>query len=536
MENPATNRHLEPARNASACEVSDLCLAYTHWPFPVAMVEGKSHRIRYANPAFCRMVQQKADALLGTTVESSLPECSGCLSLLTRVIETGAVESYTDQRTPEEQSPNWSFAIWPALSPAGQILGAMIQVTETSDLRHQSKAVSEALMIFSVRQHELAEAADTLTSQLHKEIAERKRSEEALEATQQSLRLALESARASTWEWDVKNDRLHWSDEVRVLCGSEESSREAPYRAWRSLIREEDRILIDSVREQAAESSEEINVEFRVQRVDSRTLWMLARGRLGRIYEGQAISYSGILIDITERKHAEQVLLRSEKLNGVGRLAATLAHEINNPLDAAMNALYIVQSDPSLSESAQQFVGIADDELRRVAHMARQSLGFYREEAAPTTFPLSLVVESALDLLKNRLIARSITVQRRFQQDAGVTAVFGELRQIFVNLIANSVDALDVKGVIALRIASCTSHRNGGRELRVTIADNGRGMDGFHLSRIFEPFFTTKGELGTGLGLWVTKQLVEKHGGTIRVRSRTGLSGSGTTFSITFPG
>jgi PAS domain S-box-containing protein len=238
--------------------------------------------------------------------------------------------------------------------------------------------------------------------------------------------------------------------------------------------------------------------------------------------------------DITTQKQSEAALIRSEKLATVGRMAATIAHEINNPLAAVMNALFITKSLKDLPESARYYLDMADAELKRIAHITRQSLGFYRESNAPALTSVKAVLESAVDLLKSRIKAKHAGIEKQWDKDVEITAVTGELRQVFSNLLANSLDAIDEKGIIKFRVSS-TSFKNGVRCVRVTIADNGKGISANYLSHIFEPFFTTKGAIGTGLGLWVSKQIIDKHGGTIRVRSSSRGARRGTVFSVVLP-
>ena len=237
--------------------------------------------------------------------------------------------------------------------------------------------------------------------------------------------------------------------------------------------------------------------------------------------------------DITSHKQAEQALIRSEKLASVGRMAASIAHEINNPLEAVMNALFLAKSVEQ--ESSRQYLDIAEDELRRIAHITRQSLGFYRESNAPALLSVNRVLESAVDLLKSRVKAKSATIHKQWDEEIKITGLGGELRQVFSNLIANSLDAIDEHGTIKLRISKCTLSKDGCEKVRVTIADDGKGISPDTLPRLFEPFFTTKGTIGTGLGLWVSKKIVDAHGGTIRVRSCNDGARRGTVFSIVVP-
>jgi PAS domain S-box-containing protein len=250
---------------------------------------------------------------------------------------------------------------------------------------------------------------------------------------------------------------------------------------------------------------------------------------------GNLTGASKIMRDIGERKRAEEALIRHEKLVSVGRMAATIAHEINNPLAAVGNLLYLASSVEDLPAPARQYLETADEELRRVAHIARQSLGFYRDTNAPAPTPIAALLDSTLDLLKSKVRAKQAVVRKQWDGDVQVTAVAGELRQVFSNLLANSLDAIEDNGTVALRVSADVPSRCGRRQVRILVADNGGGITADTRQHLFEPFVTTKGTLGTGLGLWVSQQIVKKHGGTIRVRSRTEGSRKGTVVSVVLP-
>jgi PAS domain S-box-containing protein len=251
--------------------------------------------------------------------------------------------------------------------------------------------------------------------------------------------------------------------------------------------------------------------------------------------EGQKL-YTVILRDVTLRRQAEEALVKSEKLASAGRLAATIAHEINNPLAAVTNLLYLARSVAELPETIRRHLDLADTELQRVAHITKQTLGFYREHSAPVRFDPAVVLDSVLALLQTRIEARSLAVDKRYQPNLQVLGSHGEIRQVFSNVISNSIDALQPGGRLQIKIASSPDWRSpANRGVRITVADTGHGIAPGNLARIFEPFFTTKKDTGTGLGLWVSRQIVDKHAGSIRVRSRTGPNLSGTVFSIFLP-
>jgi signal transduction histidine kinase len=237
--------------------------------------------------------------------------------------------------------------------------------------------------------------------------------------------------------------------------------------------------------------------------------------------------------DIAAQKHAHDALLQSEKLAAAGRLAASIAHEINNPLESVTNLLFLALNDGALSPETRGFLLQADQELARVSQIATQTLRFYRQSTKPTLANIGDLVDSVLHLLRGRLSNIHVHVDRQYRATHDLLCFEGELRQVFTNLISNAIDALGSQGgELMIRTAERHHWKTGKAGVAVTISDNGQGIPPDVLSRIFEPFYSTKGSRGTGLGLWVTKEIVGKHHGSIRVRSKLG---QGTTFSIFFP-
>jgi len=242
--------------------------------------------------------------------------------------------------------------------------------------------------------------------------------------------------------------------------------------------------------------------------------------------------------DITDRKQAEAALIRSEKLAAAGRLAATLSHEINNPLQAVANLLSLLGQSPRLDTRDHEYVKIATDELGRVTRLTQQSLGFYRESIIPVWVNLEEVIQSTLDLYAKKIATQKITIKKQYQSGgAAIHSYPGEIRQVFSTLLINAMEAVPVGGSLALRVSKCIdwSRNLPVNGLRVTLADSGCGIPTRNAARIFDPFFTTKGENGTGLGLWVAQGIVHRLGGSIRMRSRVHPENSGTCFSIFFP-
>jgi signal transduction histidine kinase len=225
---------------------------------------------------------------------------------------------------------------------------------------------------------------------------------------------------------------------------------------------------------------------------------------------------------------------QSEELAVVGRLAASIAHEINNPLSAIANLLYLLSQEDSLSESGQNYVTTAQSELQRVSQITTQTLKFYRQRSANERCSIAEIIQGLLSLYRVRLDQAHVEIQLTEAPAEPVFCHAGELRQVFANLLTNALDALTPTGggFIRVKIRPGTVWKRGVPGVRVTIADNGQGMDAATRRRIYEALFTTKSTVGTGLGLWITAEIVNKHGGTIYVRSQPG---RGTAFIIALP-
>jgi PAS domain S-box-containing protein len=250
---------------------------------------------------------------------------------------------------------------------------------------------------------------------------------------------------------------------------------------------------------------------------------------------GKMIGIVLVFRDITERRMSEGALMRAEKLAAAGRLAASVAHEVNNPLEGLTNLVYIALRSNDLDE-IHHLLAQAESELGRIAHITRQSLGFYRETSTPAPFKPATIVREVTDFYSSRAIGLGVSFVVNATTEREVLGSAGELRQILSNLLANSLDACASGSTIRIEASSAVDPRDLSRQgVRITIADTGFGIPAKHLESIFEPFFTTKKDTGTGLGLWVSRELVEKHGGSLRVRSRTSDPLCGTVFSIFLP-
>lgn len=241
-------------------------------------------------------------------------------------------------------------------------------------------------------------------------------------------------------------------------------------------------------------------------------------------------------VDLREQKRNEELLRRTEKLAAAGRLAASIAHEINNPLEAITNCMYLLEQG-ELDESSRSYLKMAQGELNRVTHITTQTLRFYRQSTKPVPTDIPDLIRSVLALFEGRILAHGIQVTCDFDGVPQITALDGEVRQVLANVIGNALDVMigrDEPKTLVLRARARRSWRTGAEGIAVMVADRGTGMDQATLNRIYEPFFSTKGITGTGLGLWVSAEIVNKHNGRVLVRSRVAAP-SGTVFRIFLP-
>lgn len=258
------------------------------------------------------------------------------------------------------------------------------------------------------------------------------------------------------------------------------------------------------------------------------------------VKSGQQVRWIGaVMIDTTERRRSEETLRRTEKLAAAGQLAASIAHEINNPLEAVTNLLFLLRTQGTLDGDALRFTEMAQHEVARVSEIAQQTLRFYRPSTAPAVANVGEIVDSILTLHSGRVHTLRVDVTRRYGTDVDLYCLSGALRQVFANLITNALDALNGGGgQLYVRVSRSQSWKDGRAGVRVVVADTGSGIPEDVRRRIYEPFFTTKLATGTGLGLWVTQDIIGKHRGSICVRSRCASAeprGSGTVFMLFFP-
>ncbi|HEY2361306.1 MAG TPA: ATP-binding protein [Candidatus Angelobacter sp.] len=371
---------------------------------------------------------------------------------------------------------------------------------------------------------------------IFQDISEARKTREALRTTERRLQVAQVSARLGSWEWNVKTNELWWADGMWLVHGQPIGSVEPTFENGMAFIHPDDRDRVQLALQQALTGKGEYETEYRTTFPDGSVHWIGARGRAIFDEEGRPERMIGVAMDITSNKLAEDALRKSEKLAAAGRLAATIAHEINNPLEAVTNLLYILRLNDKWDDNARSYVAQAEHELARIAHVARQTLGFYRDTTSPHLMDLPKIVNEVLSLYLPRIQAKHINLSREFDETVKITGLAGEIRQVVSNLVANAIDALPANGALRIRVQHAremaNSDRLGGK---IVIADTGSGISPQHRKKLFEPFYTTKQDVGTGLGLWVSREIVQKHGGNISLRSSIVPGHSGTVFSIFLP-
>ncbi len=349
--------------------------------------------------------------------------------------------------------------------------------------------------------------------------------------TQATLKMAAEAAGVGTWDLDVQKGELHTSPRTRQIFGFNPAV-EVKYDDLLNVIHPEDRPgvreLIDAATDPNGPGAYE--TEYRLLLPDGEVRWVGARGKahFETIEDRrQATRFVGTILDCTAGKLAQQALVESEKLAQTGRLAASLAHEIRNPLSTIGDLLYLLRGELS-EERRVEYLSQAERELARVTEIANTTLRFYRDPGGATAFDLADLAQSVLTLFHGRIAMQQLLVNAYLPSGILVSVPQGEFRQVLVNLVGNALDAVPRGGRLILRVRKLKS-LDGSSFVGLTVADTGKGMSPAVQGRIFEPFYTTKGQLGTGIGLWLSLEILKKCKASIRLRSKPGC---GTVFCI----
>ena len=435
---------------------------------------------------------------------------------------------------PPGHPPVRSYLAVPVRSRAGHVLGCLLYGHPDPGVFTQA---SEDLVATIASQAAVAIDNVRLSESLTNEISHVDAARSLQRQTADRLDQALDAAQLGTWIWDRATDLIDFDQRAARLFHTEPHVPITRAALRKHIVLTEEQGRTFESLERSLASGELYNVEYRVDGPDGSLTWVSVSG-IATFAPGSSTinGMVGTVQDVTARKSQESALRQSEKLAATGRLAATIAHEINNPLEAVTNLIYLSRTDPNIPPPIQLLLETADSELARVAQIAQQTLGFYRDTTRPTEINVHELLHGVVDLFARKMTSRKITCTLDIEPGLRIHGLQGEIRQIFSNLVVNAIDSFTFAaatrpGSIHVRGRHLRGPRNG---ISILICDEGSGIPTTVRQRIFSPFFTTKLAVGTGLGLWVTRGFVEKHGGSIRFRTRTG-EPSGTIFRVFLP-
>jgi len=489
-------------RSAAEAERNKLHDLFQVAPAAIIVMRGPEHRIVLANELYVKLVgRNSVDELVGKTIREALPEVEGqgYFELLDKVYNTGI--PFAGKEAPVNLGANLSsltqqfcdFSYQPTFDTEGNVDGILAHIVDVTEQVNARRKVEESESRFRL----IADAAPAL------------------------IWMAGPDQRANYFN-------RSWLDFVGRTVEEEIGS------GWLDNIFPEDSAHFSEIFRNSFGLRAPFEAELRLRHKSGEHRWILNRAvpRFGP--DGTFDGFIGVCIDVNGQKLAEETLHKSEKLAVAGRLAATISHEINNPLQA-VTSLHHLMSRAPMSDELRSYLTLAEEELGRVTHIVMHALKFHRQATSARDEKLSELLDSTIAVYQGRLRNSGINLIREYTEQQSIHCMGSEIRQVFANLIGNAIDATQKGGQIILKTRDFRLAASGQSAVRVTVADNGHGMNTHTLTRLFEPFFTTKGTAGTGLGLWVSKGILDKHGATIRVKSRQAATGSGTVFSIEFP-
>jgi PAS domain S-box-containing protein len=360
------------------------------------------------------------------------------------------------------------------------------------------------------------------------DITSRKEAEQA----QRRLAAIVESSDDAIIGKDLNGIVISWNPAAERMYGY--SSNEMVGQSITTVIppelQDEERKILETVgRGDRIEHYETVRVTRGGERIDVSLTISPVRDESGKV-----IGAAKIARDITQQKKTEQSLRTTERLASVGRLAATVAHEINNPLEAVTNLVYLAEG-VAVRDDVREYLRQIQEELNRISHITKQTLGFYRETMFPSAVRVGEMLDPLISVFGTRARNKRIEIRTEIRQDPQLYAIAGEIRQLIANLLSNSIDAVSSGGLVRIRVDATRFKGQDSLGTRITVADSGYGIPSSLRTKLFEPFFTTKKDVGTGLGLWVCKNIVERHHGSIRMKSSTTPGRSWTVFSVFLP-
>jgi PAS domain S-box-containing protein len=487
------------ALKANEARLTDL---FQQIPAFVTVLRGPEHVFEMTNPLYRELVGFRD--VLGKSVATALPEAveQGYTALLDKVYKTGEVyrahgARFTLTRAMEQGSEDlYLDLVYQPLREADNSISGIIVV---------------GIDVTEARQN----ALDLATSEA-------------------DLHWTLQLNPHNPWTANAEGLQIDFSARWLALTGLTEEQVRG--QGWMQVPHPDDLTLVQTSWAASIASGEPYDVEHRVRLASGGYIWMRSRALPRRSPEGQVVRWYGSIEDIHDRKMGERALLQSEKLAAVGRLASSIAHEINNPLEAVTNLLYLARGTENNEAQIMVYIAAAEAELQRVSQITNQTLRFHKQSTSQQAVHCGDLIQQILTLYKGRLLNANIQVDERMQASRPIVCFDGEIRQVLSNLLGNAIDASRGEGArLLIRSREGTDWKTGRKGLMLTVADNGMGMSIETKKRVFEPFFTTKGAGGVGLGLWVSCEIIARHKGRLSVRSTQRPGRAGTAFALFLP-
>ena len=434
--------------------------------------------------------------------------------------------------TPSEHPPVRSYLAVPVKSLSGEVLGGLFYGHEQPDVFARD---SEDLIATVAAQAAVAIENARLREQLTQKIADLANAEGRHKDASKKLgefAAIIESSDDAILSKDLTGKITSWNPAATRILGytAEEMIGTSILRIIPPELHSDEPIILAKIG-----AGQRID-HFETVRItkDGRRLDVFLSISPVRDSSGQILGAAKILRDISARKQLQQSLLQAEKIAATGRMAATIAHEINNPLEAIVNLLYLANARATDPEQIG-FLNAAESEVARVSHIAKQTLGYYRDPSAAASTSLSDIAAEAIRIYEPRCNAANIRIERHLDPSPGIVVRKGEIMQVISNLIANSIYAMPSGGTLSITVKDLSLDNGAGKGVVLSVEDTGIGISKEQLPRIFDAFYTTRSNIGTGIGLFVARQFIEGHGGRIEVQSRTGPRSHGTKMSIYLP-
>jgi PAS domain S-box-containing protein len=468
-------------------------------PAAIATVRGPEHRYTLLNQAYEQLIGRKSEAMIGRAVIEVFPELrgQGVIEILDEVYRTGV----------------------PFI---GNEMMMKLDVTGSGELSD---------VFFNFVYQSTRDAANKIDGVfvLAIDATESVLARREIEMREEQFRVLADSIPQLVWVADADGALTWYNRRWYEYTGT--TLEQVEGWGWEAVQHPDYLPNVVEAWTQAVKTGKPFSMTFPLRGADGQFHSFLTLAQPMRDSAGNIVRWFGTNTDVEVQQKAEAALRQSEKLAVVGRLASSIAHEINNPLEAVTNLVYLARSVTG-REDVAGYLEAAEHELERVAQITSQTLRFHKQQSAAAPTDMAEVVESVLTLYRGKLSRDGIELRLETKPSPSLLCYAGEIRQLLANLIGNALDAMPRGGTLRLQLRPSTDWRAGKPGVRFTVADTGDGMSAETRKRVYEPFFTTKGEVGTGLGLWVSAGIVEKHGGNMHVRSRVGM---GTVFTVIMP-